>query len=98
MNVGKLGATADIPPLPHDTGKGRNKRLSFLSFLKLPLAGFSPSFSMPTCAPKDDHLTLWTTDQFGFPTILKSSSRAGTEQSKGKKIMGIFLPLCHVAD
>lgn len=46
MNVGKLGATADIPPPSCDTGKSRNRRLSFLSFLKLPLAGFWPSFSI----------------------------------------------------
>lgn len=86
-----LEATADIPPSPHNVGKRRNKRLLVISFLKLPLAGFSPSFLMPTCAPKDDHLTLWTTDQFGFPMILKASFRAGMDQ-QWKKITGILLP------
>lgn len=52
---------------------------------------------MSTFAPNDDCLTLLITVQFGFPMILRASSKAGMEQNEEKKIIEILLPLCHIA-
>lgn len=86
-------ATAAIPPPPHDAGEGRNTTLLFICFLKLPSAGFFASFSTPSNVPKDDCLTLLTTDQFGFPMILRATSRTGMEQNEEQKHWGLASPL-----